>query len=118
MSLFDLSSVVVSLSNETATVNRATPNGYDALGRAVPKTWNEIASAIKISFQPISVDLFREPEAFTDSALWNVWISIQLQNTDRLVINGVTYEVEKAYPWNTAGNYCKAVVRELDPSEI
>lgn len=117
MSLFDLSFVVAALSNQTATVQRPTLNGYDANGRALARTWATIATGLKIPFQPIAVDLNRNPEGFSDVARFNVWSPIELFNLDRLTVGGRFYEVERANPWNTAGNYCQAVVKELDVSE-
>ena len=121
MSLFDLSFVLASLSNEVASVSRPTPGGYDSNGRAIANTFTEIANAIKIPFQPIETDLTRAPEAFTDSAKFWAWSTVPLKNLDRITILGGelagVYEVESVEPWGSAGNYSKARVRQLDPSE-
>jgi hypothetical protein len=119
VSLFDLSVAVALVADSTANVTRVTSNGHGTNGRALGASRSTIATGLTVSLQPVQRRLDRESMGLNErDVLFDVFISIELQNKDRVVSNGQTYEVEKVWAWNRVSNHCEALVRMLDTNEV
>lgn len=117
MGLFDLSSVVQSLANETATVRRFARDTYDshgvALARVVAATFTP-----RCSVQPISGSEAKLlPEALRTSNSKSIWAPIALAEGDLITVAEGVFKVFKVVDWSLAGTYSKAIMIKVDESE-
>ena len=116
MSLLDLSSVVDSLSAGNVDVYRRGASVYDSNGYATAHTYSKVAT-VKASVQPHTESLNRNPEGFQESNVHWAWIKFDVRDKDRIVYGGDTYEVESVDRWGRLGNYYKATLKRLAPTE-
>lgn len=118
MSLFDLSGAVAMMSDKPAlTVTRYGVRGVDVRGKANGASSSTFSTAG--SFQPVSSKLNREALGFTNKdVLWDLFCNAELKNGDRITDGSKQYQVEQVLAWNSLGNYCEALTRELGTGEI
>lgn len=117
MSLFDLSGVVLQLSNHTVTVQRFSADTYDTNGYAQPRA--SVAFTTRASVQPISgKELERLPDGTNTTAYVSIWTKVALQPRDRVFVPTMgSFEVEHLDGWTASGNYTKAIAKALDDAE-
>lgn len=118
MSIFDLRGAVAILSTATITVKRPATTVYISGGIAQAETFTTF-SVTACSVQPGRArDLEKAPEGTRSHEVAVIFSPIELQNRDRVTVPGRgDFEVYNNDAWSESGNYCRAVARQLDPSE-
>lgn len=118
MSVFDLSGVIASLANTTVIVSRLhAADSYDANGRAVARTYDDVAVGVA-SVQPISGnDLNKLPEGERDIEWATIYFAGVLLDGDIVTTPSTRYQVRTMNNWVNTGAYTKALLRKFDDQE-
>lgn len=117
MSLFDLSSVVESLATQTVVVSRRPASVYNVDGILQSTAYVAVAT-LKASVQPSTDSLNRKAEGLQETNTHDMWVVFDVRDKDRVSFAGETYEVESVDKWFAGGNYHKARLRRLAPTEV
>lgn len=117
MTLFNMAPVITALSSQAATKLVRGADTFDSNGR-LSSTAYASAVNITVNIQPTGgKDLMRLPEGLREMEVVTIYSVDSLENADRVVTGGVTYQIEGSANWNPNGNYYKAIARKLGATE-